>query len=281
VRYRSTPPRPAAHLSVPRMSSIGCELDFDGWRRARRASGTVTPLVPLPRVLPHPPADPPHRSQRYDLAIEVVILRHEVAVLRRQVHRPALKPADRAVLAGLARLLPRHRLGHLFVQPTTLLRWHRVLVAKRWTYSHGRAGRPTIPTGTHRCTPTGSRWAHTARPGRPAPPQPPLAVQIVRYRHHGGVGQRPVFAQILDDLADQRGVAPIPPVHDHSFQLAESSPMEIWCWGRRGYAPRQADRCACACPEDQWRKSNAVGCPLRRPPPSRQNSLCEQCRDHL
>ncbi|MHB1763160.1 MAG: integrase, partial [Acidimicrobiales bacterium] len=50
-----------------------------------------------------------------DLAIEVVVLRHEVAVLRRQVHRPALEPADRAVLAGLARLLTRQRLGHLFV----------------------------------------------------------------------------------------------------------------------------------------------------------------------
>jgi putative transposase len=57
-----------------------------------------------------------------DLAIEVVILRHEVAVLRRQVYRPALEPADRAVLAGLARLLARHRLGHLFVQPSTLRR---------------------------------------------------------------------------------------------------------------------------------------------------------------
>ena len=68
------------------------------------------------------------------LAVEVVMLRHEVAVLRRQVHRPLLKPADRALLAGLARLRPRQRLEHLFVQPATLLRWHRDLVAKRWTY---------------------------------------------------------------------------------------------------------------------------------------------------
>jgi putative transposase len=68
-----------------------------------------------------------------DLAIEVIMLRHEVAVLRRQVHRPSLQPADRALLAGFTRLLPRQRLGRSFVQPATLLRWHRDLVAKRWT----------------------------------------------------------------------------------------------------------------------------------------------------
>ena len=74
-------------------------------------------------------------------------MRLEVAVLRRQVHRPALEPADRAVLAGFARLVTRHRLGHLFVQPATLRRWHRDLVAKRWTYPHRRPGRPVIPKG--------------------------------------------------------------------------------------------------------------------------------------
>jgi transposase InsO family protein len=83
-----------------------------------------------------------------DLAIEVVMLRHEVAVLRRQVDRPALQPADRAVLAGLAQLLPRRCLGRFFVQPATLLRWHRDLVARRWTYPHGRPGRPPLPAGT-------------------------------------------------------------------------------------------------------------------------------------
>ena len=83
-----------------------------------------------------------------DLAIEVVMLRHEVAVLRRQVHRPALQSADRAVMAGLAGLLPRRRLGRCFVRPETLLRWHRALVTKRWTYPHRRPGRPGIAKGT-------------------------------------------------------------------------------------------------------------------------------------
>jgi putative transposase len=83
-----------------------------------------------------------------DLAVEVVMLRHEVAVLRRQVHRPALDPTDRAVLAGLARLLPRFHLGRFFVQPATLLRWHRDLIAKRWTYPCRRPGRPRLPAGT-------------------------------------------------------------------------------------------------------------------------------------
>jgi putative transposase len=81
-----------------------------------------------------------------ELAVEVVMLRHEVAVLRRQVHRPV--PADRAVLAAFARLLSRQRLRRFFVQPDTLLRWHRDLVAKRWTYPHGRPGRPAMPAGT-------------------------------------------------------------------------------------------------------------------------------------
>ena len=81
------------------------------------------------------------------LAIEIVVLRHEVAVLRRQVVRPALRPPDRALLAGLARLLDRRHRSRPFVQPETLLRWHRDLVRRKWTHAH-RPGRPGIPAGT-------------------------------------------------------------------------------------------------------------------------------------
>lgn len=77
--------------------------------------------------------------------IEVLVLRHQVAVLRRQVHRPDLQHADRVLLAALSRLLRRSSWGAFLVTPATLLRWHRNLIARRWSYPHHSPGRPAIP----------------------------------------------------------------------------------------------------------------------------------------
>jgi putative transposase len=75
---------------------------------------------------------------------ELLALRHELAVLRRQRPQPRLKPADRAFLAALARLLPRERRRRLMVTPQTLLRWHRELIRRKWTQPHRGRGRPPV-----------------------------------------------------------------------------------------------------------------------------------------
>jgi putative transposase len=84
------------------------------------------------------------RRRRAEFAkdVELVLLRHQLAVLARQQQRPRLRPADRAFIAALARLPPHRRRHGLVVTPATLLRWHCELVRRRWTYPQRRGGRP-------------------------------------------------------------------------------------------------------------------------------------------
>ena len=76
--------------------------------------------------------------------LEILVLRHQLTVLRRQVPRPRLQPADRALLAAISRVLPRPRWSCFLVKPETLLRWHRRLVAGAWSYPHRGPGRPQL-----------------------------------------------------------------------------------------------------------------------------------------
>jgi putative transposase len=81
--------------------------------------------------------------------VEILVLRHQLTVRQRQIARPRFEPDDRAILTALARALDRDRWSLFIVKPDTILRWHRRLVAKHWTYPH-RAGRPSTTAETRR-----------------------------------------------------------------------------------------------------------------------------------
>ena len=82
--------------------------------------------------------------RRRSKELEILVLRHELAILRRQAARPKLTRADRALLATLSRSLPRAAWTSFPVKPDTLLRWHRQLIARHWTNAHTRPGRPPL-----------------------------------------------------------------------------------------------------------------------------------------
>ena len=98
--------------------------------------------------------------------VEILLLRHEVAVLRRHNPRPTLSLADRALLSGLSRLLPTSMRRLRLVSPRTLLRWHAQLVARRWTYPRRHPGRPPVAQPVRalvlRLAQENPRWGYVA-----------------------------------------------------------------------------------------------------------------------
>jgi transposase InsO family protein len=89
-----------------------------------------------------------HRMDAVAKDAEILVLRQQLSVLRRQVARPRFRWSDRALVAILARLVPRERWAAFLVTPQTILRWHRALVGRRWTYPHRPPGRPSLPDET-------------------------------------------------------------------------------------------------------------------------------------
>jgi hypothetical protein len=98
--------------------------------------------------------------------LELLVLRHQLSVLGRQVPRPKLEPTDRAMLTTVSRALPRARWSCFFVKSETLLGWHRRLIAGAWTYPHRASGRPQLDSNVRqliiRLARENPRWAISA-----------------------------------------------------------------------------------------------------------------------
>jgi putative transposase len=110
--------------------------------------------------------------------VEIAVLRHQLAVLRRQVARPRYTPTDRIVLATLAKLLPRDRWKIFLVTPSTLLRWHRELVRRRWTYpatGRRRGLDPEVVELVLRLARDNARWGYLRIVGECRKPTPPTS----------------------------------------------------------------------------------------------------------
>ncbi|ABW13230.1 Integrase catalytic region [Parafrankia sp. EAN1pec] len=128
--------------------------------------------------------------------VELLVLRHQVAVLRRQVNRPALEPKDRVILTALSRLLPRARWDVFVVTPATVLRWHRDLLARQWTYRSKKPDRPPIRHEIRelvlRLARENPTWGHRRIQGGLAGLGYPVGVATVwRILHHAGVDPAP------------------------------------------------------------------------------------------
>ena len=154
---------------------------------------------------------------------ELLVLRHENAVLRRQIGRVRYQPADRLWLAALSRLIPRRRWGEVFaVTPGTLLAWHRRLVTRKWDYSNRRRpGRPSTEAAIRklviRIATDNPTWGHRRVQGELVKLGHRIAASTVRQiLHAAGIGPAPrgsgpTWKQFL--TAQARGILAVDFVH--------------------------------------------------------------------
>jgi len=142
------------------------------------------------------------RSRRSKEA-EILVLRHELGILCRQAAPPKLTRADRALLAALSGSLPRPAWAGFSVRPDALLRWHRQLVARRWTYARRRPGRPTPRLVAANADPA------------PRAREPTLGVPPHRRRAQGVAIS--VSATSVRKVLLEEGLQPAP---EHAFLLA-------------------------------------------------------------
>ena len=129
---------------------------------------------------------------------ELLVLRHENAVLRRQIGRVRYRPADRMWLAALSRLIPRRRWGEVFaVTPATLLAWHRRLAARKWDYTNWRRpGRPSTAAAIRRLVirmaTDNPAWGHRRVQGELVKLGHPIAASTVwQILHAAGIDPAP------------------------------------------------------------------------------------------
>ena len=154
---------------------------------------------------------------------ELLVLRHENAVLRRQISRVRYEPGDRLWLAALSRLVPRRRWGEVFaVTPATLLAWHRRLVTRKWDYtSRRRPGRPSAAAAISklviRMATDNPAWGHRRVQGELVRLGHPIAASTVwQILHDAGIGPAPrrtgpTWKQFL--TAQARGILAVDFVH--------------------------------------------------------------------
>src|SRR5438477_8101079 len=81
-------------------------------------------------------------GEERDREVEILVLRHQVKVLKRRAGRPKLRRRDRMFVAAAASIMPKDRWSYFLITPATLLRWHREVVRRKWTCRHTRTGRP-------------------------------------------------------------------------------------------------------------------------------------------